>query len=135
MQLWRLGAYAVGVLVLLAIMLAVPQLLGERQRHPHTGTPYEGGVLITGSARVRLSAQYYVIAMVFVVFDLEAAFLFAWAVAARQLGWAAWVEVVVFVAVLLATLVYLWRAGALDWGTGVVLRRRARAGERVGAAR
>ena len=68
--------------------------------------------------------------MVFVVFDLEAAFLFAWAVAARQLGWAAWVEVVVFVAVLFATLVYLWRAGALDWGTSAVLRRRARGGAR-----
>lgn len=133
MQLWRLGAYALGVLILLAVMLVVPQLLGERQRHRHAGTPYEGGVLGTGSARVRLSAQYYVIAMVFVVFDLEVAFLFAWAVAARQLGWAAWVEVVVFVAVLFATLAYLWRAGALDWGTGAVLRHRASAAR--GAAR
>ncbi len=136
MQLWRLGGYLIGVLVLLAVMLGLPQLVGERVHTRHGATPYEGGIAVTGSARVRMSAQYYLVAMLFVVFDLEAAFLFAWAVAARQLGWAAWVEVLVFVAVLFATLVYLWRAGALDWGTGAVLRRRAR-GDRIarGASR
>ena len=70
----------------------------------------------TGSARLRLRASYYLVAMLFVVFDLEAAFIYAWAVSVRQTGWAGYIEILVFVAVLAVGLVYLWRAGALDWG-------------------
>ena len=69
-----------------------------------------------GSARLRLSAQFYLVAMFFVVFDLESVFLFAWAVSFRQAGWAGYVEMAIFVAVLAVALVYLWRMGALDWG-------------------
>jgi NADH-quinone oxidoreductase subunit A len=119
---WRLGAYLIGVLALVGIMLILPQLVGERHRDPHTATPYEAGVAVTGSARVRMSAQYYLVAMLFVVFDLEAVFLYAWAVAAPELGWAAFVDVLVFIGVLLATLFYLWRVGALEWGTSALLR-------------
>ncbi len=123
MQLWRLGAYVLGVLVLLAVMLGVPQLVGERVHTRHGPTPYEGGIAVTGTARVRMSAQYYLVAMLFVVFDLEAAFLFAWAVAGRELGWVAYFEVLFFSGVLLATLAYLWRVGALDWGTTARMHR------------
>ncbi len=123
MTLWALGIYFVVVLFLVAAMLAVSFLLGQRHREPATDSPYESGIVSAGSAHARLSAKFYLIAMFFVVFDLEAVFLFAWAVAGRQLGWFGYWEVVIFSAVLIAALVYLWRLGALDWSS---LRRRAR---------
>ncbi len=113
--MWTLGVYFVLVVLLVGGMLAVSYLLGQRHSDPATGAPYEGGILSAGSAHVRLSAKFYLIAMFFVIFDLEAVFLFAWAVAARALGWPAFWEAVVFVGILLAALLYLWRAGALDW--------------------
>ena len=113
--MWPLGVYFALVLLLVAGMLLVSYLLGQRHREPATGAPYEGGILSEGSARVRLSAKFYLIAMFFVIFDLEAVFLFAWAVAARALGWPAFWETVIFVGILVAALVYLWRVGALDW--------------------
>ncbi len=113
--MWPLGVYFALVLLLVAGMLLVSYLLGQRHREPATGAPYEGGILSEGSARVRRSAKFYLIAMFFVIFDLEAVFLFAWAVAARALGWPAFWETVIFVGILVAALVYLWRVGALDW--------------------
>ncbi len=71
----------------------------------------------TGSSRLRLNARFYLVAMFFVVFDLEAAFILAWAVALRPAGWAGYIDMLVFVGVLFAALVYLWRLGALDWAT------------------
>jgi NADH-quinone oxidoreductase subunit A len=112
---WPLVVYAAAVLALVGAMLGLSFVLGQRHREAQTGTPYEGGIVPEGSARVRVSARFYLIAMFFVVFDLEAVFLFAWAVAGRALGWTGYVEVVVFVAVLLLALAYLWRVGALDW--------------------
>jgi NADH-quinone oxidoreductase subunit A len=92
-------------------------LLGQRHNQRSTGEPYEGGILSEGSARVRLSAKFYLVAMFFVIFDLEAVFLFAWAVTARSLGWPAFWEGVIFVGVLAAALLYLWCVGALDWSS------------------
>jgi NADH-quinone oxidoreductase subunit A len=106
--------YFGAVVVLVVAMLGVSYVLGERQQHPESKVPYEGGITSEGSARVRLSARFYLIAMFFVLFDLEAVYLFSWAVAAREAGWAGFLEVAIFVAVLLAALVWLWRIGALD---------------------
>ncbi len=118
-QLWPLGIYFALVLLLVAGMLVVSYLLGQRHRERATGAPYESGILSEGSARVRLSAKFYLVAMFFVIFDLEAVFLFAWAVAARAVGWPAFWETVVFIGILVASLIYLWRVGALDWsGSG-----------------
>ncbi len=116
-QLWPLGIYFALVLLLVAGMLAVSYLLGQRHCERATGAPYESGILSEGSARVRLSAKFYLVAMFFVIFDLEAVFLFAWAVAARALGWPAFRETVVFIGILVTALVYLWRLGALDWSS------------------
>ena len=113
--MWPLFAYFVLVLVLVTATLVISYLLGPRHSDPATKDPYEGGIVSEGSARVRFSASYYLIAAFFVVFDLEAVFLFAWAVAARELGWAGYCEVVLFVCVLFAALIYLWKIGALDW--------------------
>ncbi|MGH9326049.1 MAG: NADH-quinone oxidoreductase subunit A [Terriglobia bacterium] len=96
-------------------MLGVSYLLGQRHEEKATGDPYEGGILSEGSAHVRMSARFYLVAMFFVVFDLEGVFIFAWAVAARESGWAGYWEILVFVGILVATLIYLWRLGALDF--------------------
>ncbi len=116
MNLWPLVVYSVLVVLVVAGMLAVSYVLGQRHQDRATGSPYESGILSEGSAHVRLSAKFYLIAMFFVVFDLEAVFLFAWAVAGRELGWRGYWEVLIFIGVLMAALVYLWRLGALDWG-------------------
>ena len=114
--LWPLAVYAGGVLTVLAGMLGIPFVLGERHNDRATGEPYESGVVSTGSARVRFPAHFYLIAMFFVIFDLEAVFLFAWAVAAPELGWLGYGEILIFIGVLLAAWAYLWRVGALEWG-------------------
>ena len=114
-KLWTLGVYSVVVVLLATTMLAVSYVLGQRHDEPATGQPYESGILSEGSARVHVSAKFYLVAMFFVIFDLEAVFIFAWAIAARELGWTGYWEILVFVAVLLAALCYLWRLGSLDW--------------------
>ncbi len=116
--IWPLVLYFILAVALVAAMLVSSWLLGERHHEHGTATPYEGGIVSEGSARVRLSARFYLVAMFFVIFDLESVFLFAWAVAARQLGWAGYLEALVFTLVLVAALIYLWRSGALDWSPG-----------------
>ncbi len=113
--MWTLGVYFVIVVLLVAGMLLVSWLLGQKHHERATGVPYESGIASEGSARVRISAKFYLVAMFFVVFDLEAVFLFAWAIAARELGWPAYWEALIFIAILAAALVYLWRIRALDW--------------------
>jgi NADH-quinone oxidoreductase subunit A len=114
-MLWPLLAYFGFVIFLVGAVLIVSYVLGSRHSEPATGEPYEGGIVSEGSARGRVSVKYHMVAMFFVVFDLEAVFLFAWAGAVRELGWAAYCEVLLFVAVLFAALIYLWKIGALDW--------------------
>jgi NADH-quinone oxidoreductase subunit A len=114
-RFWTLGIYFLVVLFLVAAMLAVSYVLGQRHDEPATGQPYESGILSEGSARVHISAKFYLVAMFFVIFDLEAVFIFAWSVAARDLGWTGYWEMFVFIAILAAALFYLWRLGALDW--------------------
>lgn len=114
-NLWVLGLYFLVVLFVVASMLGLSYVLGQRHKESATGSPYESGILSEGSARVRLAAKFYLTAMFFVIFDLEAIFIFAWAVAVRELGWAGYDELAVFVAILVAALAYLWRLGALDW--------------------
>ncbi|MGH7781409.1 MAG: NADH-quinone oxidoreductase subunit A [Candidatus Binataceae bacterium] len=98
-------------------MLGLSYVLGQRHNEPATADPYEGGVVSEGSAHVRLSVKFYLLAMFFVIFDLEAVFIFSWAVAGRDLGRTGYFELLIFVGILLITLAYLWRQGALDWGT------------------
>lgn len=113
--LWPLVVYSAAVIILIAGILLISYVLGQRHMERATGKPYESGMLPTGSARLRFDVKYYLVAMVFVIFDLETVFIVAWAIAFRDLGWAGYVEVLVFVAVLMAALIYLWRLGALDW--------------------
>jgi NADH-quinone oxidoreductase subunit A len=96
-------------------MLGLSYLLGQRHNERETGTPYESGIVSEGSARVRLSAKFYLVAMFFVIFDVEAVFLYAWAVSVRQNEWTGFGMAAIFILVLLAGLFYVWRAGGLDW--------------------
>lgn len=115
-MLWPLLLYSSAVLAIVVGILVLSYLLGPRRKQ-RSGTPYESGMIPTGNARLRLSVKYYLVAMFFVIFDLEAVFIFAWAIVVREVGWAGFVEMLVFIGVLLAALVYLWREGALDWAS------------------
>lgn len=113
-SLWPLALYFAVAVAIAAAMLSLSWVLGERHDEPATGQPYESGIVSTGSARLRFEPQFYLVAMFFVIFDLEAIFLFAWAAAIHAGGWQGYVTVVGFVGVLVVALVYLWRIGALD---------------------
>jgi NADH-quinone oxidoreductase subunit A len=114
---WQLIVYGAAALAVVVGMLLVSALLGQRHKERTTDDPYESGIIPTGSARIRFDVKFYLMAVFFVIFDLEAVFIFAWAVAARRLGWVGYAEILIFVGFLLLALVYLWRVGALDWGT------------------
>ena len=96
-------------------MLGLSYVLGQRHKGRHTDEPFESGIVSTGSARIRFDIRFYLVAMFFVIFDLESMFIFAWAIAAREVGWQGYIEILIFIGVLIAALIYLWRLGALDW--------------------
>ncbi len=129
--IWPAALYALLVLGLAALILAVSAVLGERRKGPERAVPYESGLEPAGPLPRRLSVEFYQVALFFVIFDLEAVFIFAWAVDARRLGWAGYAEICVFVALLFAGLVYLWKAGGLDWGAAGRRRRRERVARRL----
>lgn len=114
-QNWSLTIFILGGFGLCCFMLLGGYLLGGRARARAKNTPFESGVDSVGSARLRMSAKFYLVAMFFVIFDVEALYLFAYAVAIRESGWVGFIEAIVFVLILLAGLVYLARIGALDW--------------------
>ena len=114
--MWPLLVYGAIVLSLVGAMLGVSYVLGGRHNERATGTPYEGGILSTGSARIRFSAQFYLIAMLFVIFDVETIFILSWAIAFRELGWYGYAGVSIFIILLVVVLIYEWRNGALDFG-------------------
>ncbi|MFP5441150.1 MAG: NADH-quinone oxidoreductase subunit A [Gammaproteobacteria bacterium] len=114
-QSWSLGAFLFLVAFICAFMVAVPVWLGGRYWGRAKAEPFESGVVSQGGAHMRLSAKFYLVAMFFVIFDIEALFLYAWAVSVHEAGWAGFAVVSIFVAELLLGLVYLWRIGALDW--------------------
>lgn len=110
-----LGVYVFAVVAVVLVMLG-SYFLGQRHKERATSAPYESGVLVTESARVRFPAHFYVIAMIFVVFDIESVLLYLWAVDVPELGETGLVQAVLFSAVLLLGLVYLWRQNAFAFG-------------------
>jgi len=114
--LWPLAVYFAAVVILVTVMITLSYVLGERHREKQTAEPYESGIVSTGTARIRFDIKFYLIAMFFVIFDLEAVFIFAWAVSIREAGWMGYAEMLVFICIFAAALVYLWRLGALEWG-------------------
>lgn len=115
-MLWPILVYGAIVLSLVFVMLGLSYVLGQKHQERATGEPYEGGIVSAGSARLRFSSQFYLIAMLFVIFDVETIFIVSWAVAFQELGWYGYVGVMVFVILLFVVLIYEWRNGALDFG-------------------
>ena len=112
--------FPVLVQVLLAMALAAGLLttsfvLGKRVRNRVKDIPYESGITPTGDARHRFSVKFYLVAMLFILFDIEAIFLYPWVVVYRELKMFAFVEMLVFVIMTLSGFFYIWRKGALDW--------------------
>ena len=96
-------------------MVGAGLLLGHRVKNRVKELPYECGIVPTGNARERFSVKFYLVGMLFILFDIEAVFLYPWAVVFRELKLFAWFEMVVFVAFVLAGFFYIWKKGALDW--------------------
>lgn len=115
-DLWALAVFLAVAVGLAAVILLLSHLAGQRHQQPATGEPYESGAAATGTAELRFNARFYIVAMLFVVFDLEAVFLFAWALVVREAGWAGFVGASVFVAILLVGLLYELREGTFDFG-------------------
>jgi NADH-quinone oxidoreductase subunit A len=116
-DLFPLVLYSAIVIVLIVALTAVSHLLGQKRKDHATHEVYESGQLSVGSAQLKISVPFYLTAILFIIFDLEAVFLFAWAISIRETGWLGYAEVFIFITILLAGLLYLWRAGALEWRT------------------
>jgi len=114
-QNWSFGIYLLVIAVLCVAMLGISYFIGARNRGRAGKEPFESGIVSVGNARLRLSSKFYLVAMFFVIFDVEALFLYVWAISVRESGWAGFIEITIFIAVLLAGLVYVWKVGALDW--------------------
>jgi NADH-quinone oxidoreductase subunit A len=114
--LWPFLVYGAFVLALLTLILSLSYFLGQRHKARASGQPYESGILETGSARLRFSAQFYLVAMMFVIFDIEVVFIVLWALAFHELGWPGYLSICVFIGLLFVVLIYEWSLGALDFG-------------------
>jgi NADH-quinone oxidoreductase subunit A len=113
----------IGILVLMglavalaSVMVLASSLLGPRNPTPEKLAPYECGMPAVGDARERQSVKFYLVAMIFLLFDIEIAFLFPWALALRSLGWFGFVQVITFFLILSVGYLYVWRKGVFDWG-------------------
>ena len=102
-------------MALAAGLLTISYLLGKRVRNKVKDMPYESGIVPTGDARRRFSVKFYLVAMLFILFDIEAIFLYPWVVVYRELKMFAFVEMLVFVVLILSGFFYIWKKGALDW--------------------
>ena len=127
-----------GILIMIAlgvgfagVMILLSSVLGPHNPTPEKLAPYECGMPAVGDARERQSVKFYLVAMVFLLFDIEVAFLYPWAVALRDLGWPGLLQIVTFFLILVVGYIYIWRKGVLDWGPS---RRAVRTAERRNAA-
>ena len=102
-------------MLLAAGLLTVSYLLGKRVKNRVKDMPYESGIVPTGDARQRFSVKFYLVAMLFIVFDIEAIFLYPWAVVYRELLMPGFIEMLIFVILILSGFFYIWKKGALDW--------------------
>lgn len=133
--IWPILAYAGAVGVLLFIMLGMSALLGGRHTARQTGEIYESGIPVTDDARKRIPAHFSMVAMFFLIFDLEVVFIVAWAISFRETGWTGYAGLGVFILTLVVVLVYEWRNGALDYAlSGRKIRRRMEEGVHIRAA-
>ena len=117
MQGWLSILIMIGLGAAFALVsILLSSVLGPKKPTPEKSAPYECGMPPVGDAHERQSVKFYLVAMIFLLFDIEVAFLYPWAMALRSLGWPGFLQVVLFIALLLTGYIYVWRKGALDWG-------------------
>ncbi len=104
------------ILVLVAVLLFLSSWLGAKNPSPEKLRVYESGIIPTGTARLRYPVPFYLVAIFFLIFDVEGAYIFSWAIACENLGWSGWFQITFFIFVLVLGLVYIWRKGGLEWG-------------------
>ncbi len=114
--IFSLVLYGLVVLVVIAAMIFLSSWLGEKRPGVEKQRAYESGIIPTGAARLHNPVPFYMVAIFFLLFDVEGAFIFSWAVASRELGWAGWLQMTFFILILLYGLVYIWKKGGLEWG-------------------
>ena len=110
--------------VLAAALNAISYIFGKKVRNRVKDMPYESGIVPTGDARQRFSVKFYLVAMLFILFDIEAIFLYPWVVVYRELKMVAFVEMLIFVVLILSGFLYIWKKGALDWSGSDLTRKR-----------
>ena len=108
-------AFTLVIAVAIGAILVLTRVLGHGSTNPEKERPYECGIIPSGSARLRYPIPFFLVAVFFLIFDVEGAFIFSWAVACRELGILGWLRMVFFIFILLLGLVYIWRKGGLDW--------------------
>jgi len=118
---WQPGVLALGVFALMSLVLIIAFLflagwLGEKKPNSEKLRPYECGIIPTGSVRFPYPVGFYLTAAFFLIFDVEAAFIFSWAIAFHGLGWAGWLQISFFIVILIISLFYIWKKGGLEWG-------------------
>ena len=114
--LFGLAVYGGLVVATVLVFLALSAGLGAGKKTPEKLRPYECGVIPTGTAYLRYPVPFYLVAVFFLVFDVEGVYIFSWAAAFSDLGWAGWLRMTVFIILLLFSLFYVWAKGGLDWG-------------------
>lgn len=113
---WPFLIYALVVLLVVSIMIGLSYILGERHKEKLTDEPFESGIPPTENARLRFSSHFYLIAIFFVIFDLDAVFIMTWAISFRELGIAGYIGILIFIGILIAVLIYEIGIKALDFG-------------------
>jgi NADH-quinone oxidoreductase subunit A len=114
---------AIVAMVLAGALITISYVFGKRVRNRVKDMPYESGIVPTGDARGRFSVKFYLVGMLFILFDIEAIFLYPWVVVYRELKMFAFVEMLVFVILILSGFFYIWKKGALDWSGSDVTSR------------
>ena len=123
---WSAIAFILAAIGLVVFMLVVPRLLGGRSQGSQKEEIFEAGVVGSGNARIRLSAKFYLVAIFFVIFDLEALYLYAYAVSVREAGWLGFAAAGTFITILIIGLIYELSLGAMNWAPADKLRKKAR---------
>ncbi|MGE0083072.1 MAG: NADH-quinone oxidoreductase subunit A [Desulfococcaceae bacterium] len=114
--IFSLTVFGIIVTVLIGFLLFLSFWLGEKKPNAEKMRVYESGIIPSGSARLRYPVPFFMVAIFFLLFDVEGAYIFSWAVACKDLGWSGWMQMSFFIIILLLGLVYVWRKGGLEWG-------------------
>jgi len=110
-----IGIFVIVALMIPAIAIVIPKVIAPRKPNFMKSETYECGMETVGESQVQFRVQYYIFALVFLIFDIETVFLYPWAVAFKQLEMFMVVEGLIFIAILLAGLAYVWKKGVLEW--------------------